>query len=276
MTRSAVAGSARFRQRKLSPRQTLQILKEDQVDKVDDEAQRNVPKVETGVEKGEEIVSRPSLSHLHCARVSLKPSLTDHGNLTTLYQEHHLQAALSASQAAAVGGKVTQIYIPTPETIQSSIHYDRLYPLSYAQPATYIRFSSTVEDCCGCPYDMSDEDDVFFKSLNKKRNASTQCSEDQFEEVMSFFEETAQAKQPYAAVDSPPVLTYEDMENSFDENIDDHARTFAREIYEHWKRRRLAAGNRSLITGLKVRRSTFIFLKSPLTSIQVRNWGGNG
>lgn len=85
MTRSAVAGSARFRQRKLSPRQTLQILKEDQIDKVDDEAQRNVPKVETGVEKGEEIVSRPSLSHLHCARVSLKPSLNDHGKLTTKY-----------------------------------------------------------------------------------------------------------------------------------------------------------------------------------------------
>ena len=57
MTRSTVAGSARFRQRKLSTRQTLQILREDQVDQADDEAQRNVPKVETGVEKGEEIVS---------------------------------------------------------------------------------------------------------------------------------------------------------------------------------------------------------------------------
>ena len=56
MTRSTVGGSARFRQRKLSTRQTLQILREDQIDQVDDEAQRNVPKVETGVEKGEEIV----------------------------------------------------------------------------------------------------------------------------------------------------------------------------------------------------------------------------
>lgn len=56
MTRSAVAASARFRQRKLSTKQTLQILREDQVEKIDDEAQRNVPKVETGVEKGEEIV----------------------------------------------------------------------------------------------------------------------------------------------------------------------------------------------------------------------------
>ena len=167
-------------------------------------------------------------------------------------QEHHLQAALSASQAAAVGGKVDQIYIPTPETIQSSIHYDRLYPRAFAQPATYIRFSSTVEDCCGCPYDMDEEDDVFFKSLNGQRNASTQCSEDQFEEVMNFFEDTAQMKQPYAAVDSPPVLTFGDMEESFDENIQDPARVFAKDIYEHWKRRRLEVGNKSLITRLKV------------------------
>lgn len=163
-----------------------------------------------------------------------------------------MQAALSASQAAAVGGKVAQIYIPTPETIQSSIKYDHLYPLSFAQPATYIRFSSTVEDCCGSPYDMNEEDVVFLKSLNQRKTASTQCTEDQFEEVMNFFEETAQAKQPYAAVDSPPVLSYEEMESSFDENIDEAARIFAKDIYEHWKRQRLEAGNRPLITTLKV------------------------
>ena len=57
MTRSTAAASARFRQRKLSTKHALQILREDEVDQVDDEAQRNVPKVETGVEKGEEIVS---------------------------------------------------------------------------------------------------------------------------------------------------------------------------------------------------------------------------
>lgn len=102
---------------------------------------------------------------------------------------------------------------------------------------------------------MNEEDEDFFKALNStRRNASTQCSEDQFEEVMNFFEETAQAKQPYAAVDSPPVLTYEEMESSFDETIDDLARAFAKDIYEHWKRRRLEVGNQSLITGLKVHR----------------------
>ena len=62
MTRSTTVPSARFRQRKLGPRQPLQIVREDQVDKLDDEAQRNVPKVETGVEKGEEVVSAPGVA----------------------------------------------------------------------------------------------------------------------------------------------------------------------------------------------------------------------
>lgn len=163
-----------------------------------------------------------------------------------------MQAALSASQAAVIGGKVAQIYIPTPDAVQSSLQYDKLYPLTYAQPATYVRFSSTVEDCAGCPYDMDEEDHDFFKSMNAKKNASTQCSEDQFEEIMNCFEETAQVKQPYAAVDNPPVLSYDEIQSSMDDYLDDPARPFTREIYEHWKTRRLEAGNRSLITGLKV------------------------
>lgn len=98
---------------------------------------------------------------------------------------------------------------------------------------------------------MNDEDDAFLKSMNQKRNASTQCSEDQFEEVMNIFEETAQAKQPFSAVDNPPVLVYEEMENAIDENLDDSARPFVKDIYEHWKTRRLRDGNHSLVPGLK-------------------------
>ena len=163
-----------------------------------------------------------------------------------------MQAALSASQAAVIGGKVAQIYIPTPDAVQSSLQYEKLYPLTYAQPATYVRFSSTVEDCAGCPYDMDGEDHAFFKSMSTKKDASTQCSEDQFEEIMNCFEETAHMKQPYAAVDSPPVLSYDEIQSSLDDYLDDHARPFTREIYEHWKIRRLEIGNRSLMTGLKV------------------------
>jgi len=48
----------RFRQRKLSTKQNLPIVREHEVEQLaDDEASRHIPKVETGVEKGEEIVS---------------------------------------------------------------------------------------------------------------------------------------------------------------------------------------------------------------------------
>lgn len=109
-----------------------------------------------------------------------------------------------------------------------------------------------MEDCSGCSYNLVEEDDVALKIMNQKKDASTQCTEDQFEEVMSFFEETAQTKQPFASVDSPPVLSYSEMENSFDGLVDENARRFARDIYEHWKSRRTKSGNRPLQTGLKV------------------------
>ena len=43
----------RFRQRKLSVKQNLQIVREHEIETnvLDDEAQRNIPRVETGVEK---------------------------------------------------------------------------------------------------------------------------------------------------------------------------------------------------------------------------------
>lgn len=55
MTRQS---AARFRQRKLSVKQNLQIVREHEIEAniVDDEASRNIPKFDTGVEKAEEIV----------------------------------------------------------------------------------------------------------------------------------------------------------------------------------------------------------------------------
>lgn len=50
----------RFRQRKLSTKQNLPVVREHEVEQLaDDDASRHIPKVETGVEKGEEIVSSP-------------------------------------------------------------------------------------------------------------------------------------------------------------------------------------------------------------------------
>ncbi|MCJ1334006.1 Enhancer of polycomb-like protein 1 [Thelotrema lepadinum] len=217
----------RFRQRKLSTRLALQVIKGEKELETLEGDQQSAPKVETGVEKHEET-------------------------------EHHLQAAISASKAAAVGGNVAQVYIPTPETAQSSIPYSQLYQLKFAQPATYIRSSSTVEDVCGCPYNMTEEDDAFLKEFNEKlaqaKSASTQCSEDQFEEAMNLFEETSKLQQPFSSVgEPPPVLSWEDMENAFDENLDEPVRTFAKEMYEHWKACREKNGNVAIHPGLKLK-----------------------
>lgn len=152
-------------------------------------------------------------------------------------------------------GKVNDAHIPTPETILSNLRYDELYPPHFSQPATYIRFSSTVEDCCGCPYNMTEEDDVFLKIFNSKRDPSQQCSEDDFEATMNFFEETAQTKQPYAAVDSPPVLSFADMEEAMDAAVEESVKRFAKDIYEHWKSRRIETDNHPIAPSLKVCRT---------------------
>ena len=58
---TARATGQRFRQRKLSTKQNLPVVRESEVEQLaDDDASRHIPKVETGVEKGEEIVSRAS------------------------------------------------------------------------------------------------------------------------------------------------------------------------------------------------------------------------
>lgn len=161
---------------------------------------------------------------------------------------------ISAAQAAAqgsTGGKIAQLYIPTPDAVASKLQYEDLYPRQFTQPATYIRFSSTVEDTSGCPYCMNSDDVAFLKELNKKKGKNPRCSEDEFEEVINFFEETTSTKQPFASVDNSPVLAYEDFESEFDETISESARRFAKDIYAHWKNQRLLKGNRPLLPSLK-------------------------
>lgn len=99
---------------------------------------------------------------------------------------------------------------------------------------------------------MTEEDDVFLKIMNEKRDAADRCTEDQFEEVMHFFEETAQTKQPFAAVDNPPVLSFTEIQDAMDAAVEESVKRFAKDVYEHWKSRRTETGNRSLMPSLKV------------------------
>ena len=123
---------------------------------------------------------------------------------------------------------------------------------------------------------MDEDDDAFLRSLNKKRkDASTHCSELEFEQVMNGFESAANEKQPYAAVDGTPVLSYDELVTSLEEWVeDDRARKFARDIYQHWRARRLKSGNKPLVIILKVNHPAPTSpRKSSATNIDVgRDW----
>ncbi|EMC97181.1 hypothetical protein BAUCODRAFT_46691, partial [Baudoinia panamericana UAMH 10762] len=217
------------RQRKLNPKQGLRIIRESDIEEqADDDVQKHLHHVETGVEKGEEI-------------------------------EYHLQAIINASNAAALGAKIKTSYIPTPEAVRvKGLKYDELYPRVFKEPATYIRFSSTVEDCIGVPYCMNDEDAEFLARLNDgkevdgrdRKDKLSQCSEDTFEEVMNFFEETSARLQPFANVDSAPLPTLDELERSMEEGISADAYQYLKPIYKYWIVRK---GSRPLMPTIKVR-----------------------
>ncbi|TPR02878.1 Enhancer of polycomb-like family protein [Aspergillus niger] len=196
---------------------SIPIVREHDIDLIDDEIQNALQQIETGVEKAEE-------------------------------SEFHLQVAINA----AAQGKVKDAHIPTPETVLSNLRYDELYPPIFSQPATYIRFSATVEDCCGAPYCMDEEDDVFLKIFNQKRDAGSRCTEDQFEEVMSFFELTSRKEQPYAFVDNSPLMSFEEFQQAMDPAVEESVKRFAKDIYEYWKSRRTSNGNEPLLPTPKV------------------------
>jgi len=292
-TTITTGGSTRFRQRKLNVKAALPILRERDIEPAEGgTVTNNASRAATGEPESKEAINDTPTTATASGRISaLTPSESftigglpkvESGVDTKEEKEHHLQAVITASAAAALGGKIAQqIFIPTPDAVDSvelRAQYDRLYPTRFAQPVTYIRFSSTVEDCVGVPYNMSEEDEAWLKVVNMKARAKSgggangngnananangtslpqhtmQCSEDWFEQVMNSFEETSASRQPFAAVDNTPVLGYEEMSAAFDDitpAVEDSARRFAPQIYEYWKAARLRRNNQPLVPKLK-------------------------
>ncbi len=156
---------------------------------------------------------------------------------------------MAASSGA--GDKDAEKEIPAPPAQESShIDYEALYALVFDKPATYIRFSQTVEECTGCQYDMTTEDDVFLKSYNQKRPAGSKCLEDDFEKIMEILEETAEAHAPYASVDGT-VIPFETMKVALKQQVEEKILSFAKDIYDHWKNRRQDSNNHPLQPTLK-------------------------
>jgi enhancer of polycomb-like protein len=138
------------------------------------------------------------------------------------------------------------------------VKYDELYPKAFTQPSTNIRFSSTVEDSIGVPYCMNDDDVEFLAKLNDGKDANGHsrkdklghCSEDMFEEVINFFEESSTRLQPYANVDNAPILSLEEMENAVDDTIGLEAQKWFKLLYAYWITKK---GSRPLMPTIKVR-----------------------
>jgi enhancer of polycomb-like protein len=143
--------------------------------------------------------------------------------------------------------------IPVPPPEESKINYEELYVQPFELPNSYIRFSQTVEECIGCQYDMTEEDDVFLKSYNQKRAASAQLSEDDLERMMEVFEDTTYIKTPFASVDQT-IVPYDDMVPGLQQLDTAKVMPHAKELYEYWKSRRQALSNHPLQPSLKFER----------------------
>ena len=94
---------------------------------------------------------------------------------------------------------------------------------------------------------MDEDDEITFKVINSKSS----LSEDQFEEVMSFFEETVAIEQPYAGLSTAPVVSLDDLLKYVTDSTPDSVRQFSNIIYEHWSTRRTNKTNISLPPQLK-------------------------
>lgn len=207
------------RQRKLAKTTLQQVLREDEIDSVEYNSLQTQAPVETGVEKGEE-------------------------------KEYHLQAALAANSRGDDKDVIKDI--PAPCTEESAdINYDALYAEPFNKPATYIRFSQTVEECTGCQYDMTTEDDIFLKAYNQKRPNTSKLSEEDFEKLMDLYEEEALLQAPYASVDGT-VIQFDAFQPSVKQQLDQKIQVFAQDVYEHWRNRRQESGNNALQPSLKM------------------------
>ena len=137
-----------------------------------------------------------------------------------------------------------------PPPRESDIDYDALYPSRFSQPATYIRFSNTVEECISCQYDMTTEDETFLKQYNGSRSSTGQLSEDDFERLMDVYESTASEHTPFAAVDNTNV-PYDLMVPSLNQLGSAQLMQHAKAMYNHWSARRQDMGNKPLHPTLK-------------------------
>ncbi|ORY86832.1 enhancer of polycomb-like-domain-containing protein [Protomyces lactucae-debilis] len=206
-----------FRNRKISIKQALTILRSTDIDHLEEELvlQNAAPQMETGVDKEEE-------------------------------NETHLVAAITSTAQKPV-------YIPTPDASRVVTGYEKKYRKPFTMPPSFIRFSATVEDTEGCPYSMDEVDETWLTAFNNGRTENTVISEDAFEWIVHQFETTINLKQPFLSTAPDSILPFEEIESAFDE--DDAPgkpyKQFAKFVYPHWRQRRIENGGKPIMPLLR-------------------------
>ncbi|ODV74611.1 Epl1p CYBJADRAFT_110969, partial [Cyberlindnera jadinii NRRL Y-1542] len=244
--------SNRFRQRKISTKAELQILKQSQISDIDnaDLQQRELQEIETGVDKNEE-------------------------------GEEHLQKILKTTGLS----NTANTYIPTPDASKLWPEAEKYYTGTFHHPESYIKSSCQVEDYSGCLYNMDESDEEFLVQLNKDRKKNP-LTEDEFEILMYNFEKTITEKQPFLSTDPTQILSLEEITDSllridkssvenvtgmlaeelnihpFITNFDAHLPQKPRElkylvsqyglvVYEHFKKRKIERNGQTITPILK-------------------------
>ncbi|KAJ2349396.1 Enhancer of polycomb-like protein 1 [Coemansia sp. RSA 2671] len=215
-----MVNAQRFRARKVDLKRPLPVFRAADLDDLEDDDNRRVDAIETGVEKDEEA-------------------------------EHHLQAAISATHAAATGEAPSkQVYIPTPDASKVIDAYDELYLKNFTCPTSLIRSSETVEECCAPLYCMDDEDAEWLAAFNARRAKAElpAMSEDQFELGMDQLE-TLTRDMVFLRPEDFPSAEY------LASHAADRDRPFARatvdQVFEHWKQRRTDSSYKPVIPALQ-------------------------
>ena len=99
-----------------------------------------------------------------------------------------MQEALTKNQ---LGAGAAHVYIPTPDASKLRDDHDKFYNRPFHRPKTLIRFSTQLEDCIGCPYNIDETDDEWLNSYNSSiqmENLESNLSEDAFEILMAVLE----------------------------------------------------------------------------------------
>lgn len=246
----------RFRQRKISLKQQLRVLNEEDLPNyIEDVRGDLLGVVETGVDKNEE-------------------------------EERHLQAVLNSAAAAQKNSKA---FIPTPKASTKWADFKDYYKPGWSQTESYLRCSATVEDAESSKYYMDERDAEFLKDMNNDIKINkNMCSEDEYELVCSLMEDVVAEKQSFLTMNPQSLMSYDEIEplilgfldkrqkalqNPLDPErllaeaeSQDYARkytgssirspivtvkTFGLKIYNHWRKRKIERQGKSITPSLQ-------------------------